>query len=331
MHSFIHSLPKAELHSHIEGTMEPELILKLADRNKIKLPYSDEDALRRAYQFQDLQSFLNLYFMCANTLRKPEDFYDMTLEYLKRCQQDGVIHTEIFVEFQSYRQNNIAIEVILEGISAAIKQGAKEYGVTCYIILCFLRHRPPMEAMQTLDHAVPYLDQIVGVGLAAAERPYPPHLFKEVYDKAHSLGLKRVAHAGEEGPADYVWQALELLGVDRIDHGVRCAEDPKLVERLIETQTPLTVCPLSNVKLRVFPDMASHNVYKLFKAGVNVTINADDPSFFGGYVTENYQAIVEAHPFTKADIIQLAKNGIQASFLPTPQKASWLKKIETYR
>lgn len=310
--AWLKALPKAELHLHLEGALEPELMFALARRNGIELPWNDVDALRQAYSFNNLQEFLDLYYQGANVLRTEQDFYDLTWAYLQKCHEQGVVHVEPFFDPQTHTGRGIPFEVAINGISAALRDGREDLGVTGGLILAFLRHLPEQEAFETLEQAMPFRDQFFAVGLDSSEKGHPPSKFERVFAKARAEGFRAVAHAGEEGPADYIWEALDLLKVDRIDHGVRAVEDPKLLDRLAEEQVPLTVCPLSNTKLQVFPDMAHHNILELLSRGLNVSVNSDDPSYFGGYVLENFLALRDALGMTEEQAHQLAKNSMDA-------------------
>lgn len=306
------ALPKAELHMHLEGSLEPELLFDLAGRNGISLPWADVDDLRRAYTFGNLQEFLDLYYQGANVLRTEQDFYDLTWAYLQRCQAQGVVHVEPFYDPQTHTERGIPFEVALEGITAALRDGKEQLGIGGGLILSFLRHLSEDDAFETLAQALPYRNAFFAVGLDSSELGHPPSKFERVFAKARAEGLLAVAHAGEEGPPDYIWQALDLLKVSRIDHGVRAAEDPRLIGRLVDEQIPLTVCPLSNVKLRVFDDMRDHNILTLLKQGVNVTVNSDDPAYFGGYVNENFMALHESLGMTEDQARRLAQNSLDA-------------------
>lgn len=306
------ALPKAELHMHLEGSLEPELLFELAGRNGISLPWADVDDLRRAYTFGNLQEFLDLYYQGANVLRTEQDFYDLTWAYLQRCQAQGVVHVEPFYDPQTHTERGIPFEVALEGITAALRDGKEQLGIGGGLILSFLRHLSENDAFETLAQALPYRDAFFAVGLDSSELGHPPSKFERVFAKARAEGLLAVAHAGEEGPPDYIWQALDLLKVSRIDHGVRAAEDPRLIGRLVDEQIPLTVCPLSNVKLRVFDDMRDHNILSLLEQGVNVTVNSDDPAYFGGYVNENFMALRESLGMTEGQARRLAQNSLDA-------------------
>ena len=291
MYDWLNALPKAELHLHLEGSLEPELLFSLAERNKIALPWSDVDALRSAYAFGNLQEFLDLYYRGADVLRTEQDFYDLTWAYLQKCEEQNVVHTEPFFDPQTHTDRGVPFEVAMRGISDALADGRELLGISSGLILSFLRHLPEEAAFKTLEQAMPFRDAFFAVGLDSSEVGHPPSKFERVFAKARAEGFLAVAHAGEEGPPEYVWEALDLLKVSRIDHGVRAAEDPRLIARLIEEQIPLTVCPLSNTKLRVFDDMSQHNILELLEQGVKVTVNSDDPAYFGGYVTENFMAL----------------------------------------
>jgi adenine deaminase len=317
MKPFIESLPKTELHLHIEGTLEPELMFELARRNGIALPYPSVDALRRAYDFSDLQSFLDLYYAGASVLQTRDDFRDMSLAYFRKAASQNVRYAEIFFDPQTHTQRGIAFETVIDGIHDAQQIAARDLHVHSNLILCFLRHLSEDEAMKTLDDALPHLDRIIAVGLDSSERGHPPSKFTRVFARAREAGLFAVAHAGEEGPPEYIREALDLLHVRRIDHGVRCLEDPALVDRLVAEQIPLTVCPLSNVKLRVFPTMRDHTLRQMLDRGLKVTINSDDPAYFGGYVNENYLAAAEALGLGREELERIARNGFEAALTET--------------
>lgn len=328
--SWIRQIPKAELHLHIEGTLEPEMMFALAGRNGVKLPYLSPEAVKKAYEFENLQSFLDLYYAATAVLLTQQDFYDLTHAYFVRVAAEGVRHAEIFFDPQTHTQRGVAFETVLDGISQAMADAKRDLGVTSHLIMCFLRDLPVESAMATLEQALPYKDRIVGVGLDSAERDYPPRLFVPVFDRARQEGFKTVAHAGEEGPAAYVWEALDLLHVSRIDHGVRSVEDPRLIERLVREQVPLTVCPLSNVRLCVFPRLADHNLRQLLHQGVKVTVNSDDPAYFGGYVSDNLVACREALDLSAKDIVRLVKNSFEASFLDSATCQSYLDAVDRF-
>ncbi len=326
--NYIASLPKAELHLHIEGTFEPELIFKLADRNKVKLPYASVEALRKAYEFTDLQSFLDLYYACMNVLRTEEDFAELANAYFEKASKQNVVHAEIFFDPQAHTQRGISFDTVIDGLWSAVKNSKKNFGITSKLIMCFLRDQSAESAMETLNQAIPYGERIVAVGLDSAERGNPPSKFAEVFAKARACGFHATAHAGEEGPTEYVWEAINILKVKRIDHGVRSLEDPKLVQHLVESAIPLTVCPLSNVKLRVFDKMTDHNIKDMLDAGLHATINSDDPAYFGGYIGENYRSVHEALDLQQADLIKLAVNSINASFLTHTERQEYLTLFE---
>ncbi|EOC5440153.1 adenosine deaminase [Vibrio parahaemolyticus] len=330
MNAFIQGLPKVELHLHIEGSLEPELMFKLAKRNGIDIPYSSPSELREAYQFEDLQSFLALYYQGANVLRTEQDFYDLTWEYLEHCKADNVIHTEIFFDPQTHTERGIDFDTVLNGISRALADGREKLGITSQIIACFLRHLSEESAMETLQSVLKHRDKIIGVGLDSSENGHPPAKFLRVFQKAKEAGLLTVAHAGEEGPAQNITDAIEMLEVSRVDHGVRCVEDEALVESLIETKMPLTVCPLSNIKLCVFDEMGQHNIVELLRKGVAVTINSDDPVYFGGYMTDNFLAVNQAHPMSKEELAKFTLNAIDASFIDNELKAQYRHQVEQY-
>jgi adenosine deaminase len=305
---------------HIEGTLEPELMFELASRNRVALPYGSPAEVRQAYQFSDLQSFLNIYYQGTRVLLRDRDFYDLTWAYLKKVHEQTVRHAEIFFDPQAHTERDVPIQAIIEGIHQALSEGAQKFGISSKLILCFLRHLSGEDAMKTLEAALPYREYFSGVGLDSSECGHPPEKFTDVFARARQEGLFVVAHAGEEGPPDYVWQALDTLGASRIDHGVRCMEDPALIERLRSDRVPLTVCPLSNVKLRVFDSIENHNLPQLLDAGLCVTINSDDPAYFGGYINENFHAIYDAFDLSKADLCALARNSFEAAFLEESER-----------
>ncbi|SAL17465.1 adenosine deaminase [Caballeronia peredens] len=325
--------PKAELHIHIEGSLEPELIFALAKRNGVKLAYDSIDALRAAYAFTDLQSFLDIYYAGASVLLHEQDFYDMTMAYVERALADHVTHTEIFFDPQTHTERGVPIETVVAGIERALADGEKR-GLTSKLILCFLRHLSEEDALATFDAAQPLFDQyahrLIGVGLDSSERGHPPSKFERVFAKARERGLKLVAHAGEEGPPSYVYEALDLLKVDRVDHGVRSIEDAALVARLADSRIALTVCPLSNIKLCVFDDMTKHTLKDLLDRGVAVMINSDDPAYFGGYVNANYFAIVDALKLTDHEAYTLLRNSLEASFVTEQERAAMIARLDTY-
>ena len=317
-------MPKAELHLHIEGSLEPELIFALAQRNGVALPYPSVEALRAAYAFTDLQSFLDIYYAGASVLLKEDDFFDMGLAYFRRAAADHVVHAELFFDPQTHTERGVSFETVIKGLARACQTARRELGVSSLLIMCFLRHLSEEAAFETLEQALPWREHFVGVGLDSGERGNPPEKFARVYAKCRELGLRLVAHAGEEGPPAYIRDSLDVLKVERIDHGVRCLEDPALVQRLATERVPLTVCPLSNVKLRVFKTLAEHNIATLLQHGICVTVNSDDPAYFGGYVNQNYLDTFEALPqLGPREAYQLALNSIDASFAPDADKAVW--------
>ncbi len=324
----IDRIPKAELHLHIEGTLEPELMMELANRNSIALPFADVDEIRRAYEFTDLQSFLDIYYAGAQVLIEEQDFYDLTRAYLERVAKDNVRHVEIFFDPQTHTDRAIDFDVVINGIHSALQDGETDFGISFQLIMCFLRHLSAEAAMTTLEHALPHRDRIAAVGLDSSEVGHPPSKFKDVFDRARSEGFLTVAHAGEEGPPEYIREALDLLHVRRIDHGVRCLEDPELVARLVAERVPLTVCPLSNIKLRVFDNLAEHNLKELMDAGICATVNSDDPAYFGGYIGENLVKSAEALHLVADDVRTLCKNAFEASFLSDAEKARRIAEID---
>jgi adenine deaminase len=323
----IRRLPKVELHLHIEGTLEPELMFSLASKHGVRLPYGSVDAVRAAYAFHDLQSFLDLYYAGAGVLRDRHDFYALAMAYFTRAHADRIVHAELFFDPQTHTARGVPLEVVFGGLRDAMDDAHRRYGITSELILCFLRHLSEAEAFATLDAALPFRRDFIGVGLDSGERGNPPSKFERVFEKARALGLRAVAHAGEEGPASYVHEALDLLRAERIDHGVRCDEDPALVARLARDQIPLTVCPLSNLKLRVVADLAQHNFARLLRRGLAVTINSDDPAYFGGYLNDNYRATAAALALTPAEIVSVVEHGVRASFLPATAKTALLARI----
>ncbi|WP_422368917.1 adenosine deaminase [Pelagibius sp.] len=327
---FITALPKAELHIHIEGSLEPEMMFALAGRNGVKLPYDSVEALRAAYRFANLQEFLDLYYQGMSVLLTEEDFYDLTLAYLRRAAKDNVRHTEIFFDPQGHTGRGVAFATVFNGIHRALRDGERELGVSSEIILCFLRHLPAADAMATLEEAMDYRQHIVGVGLDSSENGHPPELFTEVFAKARDAGFLAVAHAGEEGPPAYVWGALNALAVDRIDHGNRALEDPALVAELAARRMPLTVCPLSNLCLGGVKDLSGHPLRAMLDHGLFVTLNSDDPAYFGGYVNENYRATQQALGLSDAELGQIARNSFEASFLDDKTKAARIAEVDVY-
>ena len=326
--ALIQRIPKAELHLHIEGTLEPELMMKLAQRNRIKLPYASVEDIRRAYDFSDLQSFLDIYYAGAQVLRTEQDFYDLTWAYLERAAQDNVRHVEIFFDPQTHTDRDVSFATVIDGIHGALQDGESNLGITFRLIMCFLRHLSANDAMATLEEALPYKSRLHAVGLDSSEVGHPPSKFVDVFDRARDEGFLTVAHAGEEGPPAYIWEALDLLKVERIDHGVRCLEDPALVKRLAKEQIPLTVCPLSNLKLCVFDTLEEHNLKRLLEAGLCATINSDDPAYFGGYIGENFLRSQQALDLDANDIHTLAKNAFTASFLNDAEKKRYIAELD---
>jgi len=311
----IADLPKAELHMHIEGSLEPEMMFALAQRNGVTLPYADAEAVRKAYRFKSLQDFLDLYYKGMSVLLTEQDFFDLTWAYLLRCKADNVVHTEIFFDPQGHTGRGVAFATVFEGIWSALQKGEKELGISSRIIMCFLRHLDENSALATLAEAEPFLDRITGVGLDSSEKGHPPRNFARVFARAGELGLKRVAHAGEEGPPEYVREALDILKVDRIDHGNRSLEDDDLVERMARIQIPLTVCPLSNFRLGVVKDMRDHPIREMLGMGLKATVNSDDPAYFGGYVNDNFNVLVDKVGLDTEEIVELVRNSFEASFL----------------
>ena len=328
--TLIRNAPKAELHIHIEGSLEPELMFEVAERNRLALPFTTVEEVRKLYDFRDLQSFLDIYYQGARVLLHERDFYDLTWAYLLRAAAQNVRHAEIFFDPQTHTDRGVPFETAVHGIHQALLDGERQLGVTSKLIMCFLRHLHADAAMGTLRRALPFKEMIAGVGLDSSEVGHPPEDFKAVFDEARAHGFRAVAHAGEEGPPAYIWQALEVLKVARIDHGVRCLEDARLVEKLTAEQTPLTVCPLSNVKLRVVNSIAEHPLKRMLAAGLCVTVNSDDPAYFGGYVVENLEAVQRGLDLSGADIHRLIKNSFRASFLSTEEKERLLREVDSY-
>ena len=331
-HDFIHGLPKAELHLHIEGSLEPELMFALAQRNNVRLPYASVDEVRAAYDFSDLQSFLDLYYAGAAVLQNEQDFYDLTMAYVQRALADNVRHVELFFDPQTHTVRGVAISAVFTGIARALRQARAENGFSARMIFCFLRHLSEEDAFVALETALPlreeYADLWNGIGLDSGEVGNPPEKFARVFAKARELGFHVVAHAGEEGPPAYIYGALDVLKVERIDHGVRAEEDPVLMQRLLESQIPLTVCPLSNLKLRVVKDLQQHNLARMLRAGLCVTLNSDDPAYFGGYINDNFVQLFAATGMGGSEAYQLAANSFEASFVPRSQKDAWLGQLQ---
>lgn len=330
LEAFVRGLPKAELHLHIEGSFEPELMFEIARRNGVSIRFDTVEEVRAAYAFHDLQSFLDIYYEGAGVLLHEQDFHDLTWAYLQRARADAVRHVEIFFDPQTHTDRGVAFDTVIDGIWRALERGRTELGISHRLILCFLRHLSAEAAMATLEQALPHKDRIVAVGLDSSEVGHPPSKFRAVFDRARGEGFLTVAHAGEEGPPDYIWQALDQLRVERIDHGVRAIEDDDLVERLAAEKIPLTVCPLSNTALKVFDDLADHTLLALHRRGVVITLNSDDPAYFGGYVGENYVQTARALNLDRATLADLARNSFRASFLPREQRDAYLAEIDAY-
>ncbi len=327
---FLRGLPKAELHLHIEGTLEPEMMFEIAARNNLATRYGSVEDLRAAYEFNDLQEFLDIYYEGAGALQTEQDFYDVTIAYLRRAAADGVRRAEIFFDPQTHTARDIPFPVFLGGIHAATITARRDFGISADLIMCFLRHLPADAAMATLEASLPYRDQIIGVGLDSSEVGFPPEIFTDVFARARAEDLHLVAHAGEEGPPDYVWGALDVLDVERIDHGIRALEDATLVQRLIDDQMPLTVCPLSNIKLGAFSRLQEHPLPRMLDLGLMVTINSDDPAYFGGYVGDNYTRTHDAMELSLDQMIKIARNSLEASFLAEADKKELLEEFDTY-
>jgi adenosine deaminase len=311
---FVVGLPKAELHLHLEGTLEPELAFELAARNRVALPFADVAALRRAYSFSNLQSFLDLYYACMAVLRTTEDFHDLAAAYLARARADGVVRAEVFFDPQEHTARGISLDDVVSGLARAARESAEAGGPEVALIACAVRHRGPDAALELVESLEPHREAIAGVGLDSTELDHPPRSFARAFEAAAALGFHRVAHAGEEGPPEFVWEAIDVLGVERVDHGVRCIEDAALVRRLAADGTPLTMCPLSNVRLQVVPHLAAHPLPRLLDAGVLVSVNSDDPAYFGGYVADNYVAVAEAFGFSDEDMAALADMSLKSAF-----------------
>ena len=324
---FIREVPKTELHLHIEGTLEPELMFDLAKRNGIKIPYSNVNEVKSAYNFSNLETFLNIYYEGSKVLINEKDFFDLTWSYAVKCREDNIVHTEIFFDPQAHLSRGIKFETVINGINKALLKANKEFGLTYKIIMCFLRHLDEKSAFKVLDQAIEHKDKIIAVGLDSSEKGNPPSKFKNVFKKAIKEGFLTVAHAGEEGPPEYIWEAINLLEVKRIDHGVQCLKDEKLTKELIKKQIPLTVCPLSNVKLCVFKNLKEHNLKDLLNAGLMVMVNSDDPAYFGGYLNENLVKSQAALNLSKNELKTLIINSFKSSFLSEEKKMKWIKKI----
>ena len=329
MKEFIQSLPKAELHLHIEGSFEPELMFEIAVRNNISIPFNSVEEVKAAYKFNNLQEFLDIYYAGANVLIEEKDFYDLTWAYLTKVASENVKHVEIFFDPQTHTDRGVPFKKVITGIYEALERGEQELGISFKLIMSFLRHLSEESAFKTLEEAMPYRDWISGVGLDSSEMGNPPSKFERVFAEAHKRGFKLVAHAGEEGPADYIWEALDLLKVVRIDHGNRCLDDDQLVTRLANEQIPLTICPLSNLELKVVEDLKNHPLKKLMEKGLLATIHSDDPAYFGGYMNANYQAVADALELSQIDIAKLAKNSFTASWLPDTEKRRFCEEIDS--
>ena len=325
--NFIKHTPKAELHLHIEGTLEPELMFKLAKRNNINIPYKNVEAVKSAYNFTNLDSFLDIYYKSSKVLINEEDFFDLTWAYILKCKQDNIVHTEIFFDPQAHIDRGVSFEVVINGINNALKKANLEFGLSSKIIMCFLRHLEEDSGFNVLNHALKHKDKIIGVGLDSSEIGNPPRKFKKLFNKAIEEGFLTVAHAGEEGPPEYIWDCIKLLKVKRIDHGVQCLKDDKLVEELIKRQIPLTVCPLSNVKLCVFDNLKNHNLKKMLIRGLRVMVNSDDPAYFGGYLNQNLIETQLALDLKLEEVKNLIINSFKSSFLDDDKKNEWIAKI----
>ena len=323
----IKKIPKAELHLHIEGSLEPDLMFKLAKRNNIEIPFKSINEVKTAYNFHNLQSFLDIYYQGAKVLIKEQDFFDLTWSYMLKCKENNIVHTEIFFDPQTHTDRNIEFDLVINGIYAALNKAEKELGLSSKIIMCFLRHLDEESAFKTLEQALTHKNKIIGVGLDSSELGHPPIKFKRVFKKAMEENFLTVAHAGEEGPPEYIWEALDILKVKRIDHGVQCVKDKKLVKKLKDEQIPLTVCPLSNIKLCVFEKLKDHNLKKLLDKGLMITINSDDPAYFGGYLNSNLIECQKALNLSKADVKKLAINSFKSSFLTEKEKKKWIDQI----
>ena len=324
---FINKSPKAELHLHIEGTLEPDLMFELAKRNNIKIPFKDIDDVKKAYNFSNLESFLKIYYEGAKVLVKEQDFFDLTWEYVLKCKENNIVHTEIFFDPQTHTDRGIDFNTVINGIYEALKKAQKEFNLSFKIIMCFLRHLDEDSCFKILDEAIIHKNKIFGVGLDSSETGNPPEKFKKLFKKASENNFVTVAHAGEEGPPEYIWQALNLLNVKRIDHGVQCLKDEKLVKELFKSQMPLTVCPLSNIKLKVFKKLEDHNLKKMLDKKLMVMVNSDDPAYFGGYLNQNLIEIQAALNLSKDDVKTLLVNSFKSSFLEEEKKSEWIAKI----
>ncbi len=328
MIDLIQKLPKAELHLHIEGSLEPELMFRLAKKNNVEIPYDSVEDVRAAYNFNNLQSFLDIYYAGANVLLTQDDFYDLTWEYILKCVEDNVIHTEIFFDPQTHTERGVPFEAVITGIKEALADAKEKYGITSCIIMCFLRHLSQEEAFETLEQALDYKDDIIGVGLDSSELGNPPSKFKDVFKKAKEEGFKLVAHAGEEADFSYIYEALDLLNINRIDHGVQSIKSPELMQRLKDEQMPLTVCPNSNIELRVFDNYQEHNIKELLDYGLNISVNSDDPAYFKGYVNQNFINLHENLPITEEDVVTLVKNSFKSAFISDELKENYLARVD---
>ncbi len=328
MIDLIQKLPKAELHLHIEGSLEPELMFRLAKKNNVEIPYDSVEDVRAAYNFNNLQSFLDIYYAGANVLLTKDDFYDLTWEYILKCVEDNVIHTEIFFDPQTHTERGVPFEAVITGIKEALADAKEKYGITSCIIMCFLRHLSQEEAFETLEQALDYKEDIIGVGLDSSELGNPPSKFKDVFKKAKEEGFKLVAHAGEEADFSYIYEALDLLNINRIDHGVQSIKSPELMQRLKDEQMPLTVCPNSNIELRVFDNYKEHNIKELLDYGLNISVNSDDPAYFKGYVNQNFINLHENLPITEEDVITLVKNSFKSAFISDELKEDYLARVD---
>ena len=327
---FIEKMPKAELHIHIEGSFEPELMFEIAKRNNIFLKYKSVGELRSAYQFQDLQEFLDIYYAGAKVLIHKQDFYDITMAYLRKAHQENVLHTEIFFDPQTHTERGVAFKTVIEGILTAMKDAEQEFGISSLLILSFLRHLSEEDALETLEDAMPWKEYFVAIGLDSTEVGNPPQKFEKIFQRAKEMGFKAVAHAGEEGPAQYIWDSLNLLHIDRLDHGNRSLEDEDLVQELVKRDMALTICPLSNLKLQVVKKMELHPIKRMLDLGLKATVNSDDPAYFGGYLNANFKAITDSLDLNKQDLYQLAKNSFEASFVSKLQKKEMIQQLDKY-
>lgn len=330
MNTRFQTLPKVELHLHIEGTLEPEMMFALSKKNNIPIPYKSVEEVREAYNFHNLQSFLDLYYAGASVLVSKEDFFELTWAYFLKCKEDNVVHTEIFFDPQTHTERGVEIKNVIEGITEAMRKAKEELGISSYLIACILRHLSEEEGIVTLKALLPYKDKIIAIGLDSSEVGNPPSKFKNLFSLAKQEGFLLVAHAGEEGDSSYIWEALEL-GVSRIDHGVRCSEDEKLMQYLIEKQIPLTVCPLSNLKLKVFKNPKEHNILELLRKGLCVTVNSDDPSYFGGYMNDNFKMLAEFFDLSEEEMCKMSINAINSSFLPQNEKEKLIQEVENFK